>query len=292
MYNKNKDIILVYNGEIYNFKELKEDLIKKGHTFKTKTDSEVIVHGYEEYGIIVREALYRKLPKFIRTSLGKLAKHSLPFHSRDFLIRNGLDVEDYYIGHAYIFDDDEVIKILKEEYRHSKTIKEITKPYFDKVKDQDEVTKMQYLDMHLWLPNDILLKADKMTMAHSLELRVPFLDKEVMNLASKIPTKYKISHNMTKYIFRKTANKVLPDEWAKRPKIGFPVPFFQWIKEEKYYKQINKVFSEDYVKQFFDQEAILKLLEEHYTNKKNNARKIYTIYAFLLWYQVYFIDNK
>lgn len=248
--------------------------------------------GYASYGVTKTETFYRKVPKFIRKGLGTVAKHSFNFRGRNFLIKNGLDVEDYYIGQAHIFDENEVNQIINEEYRHSKTVKEITKPYFDKVKGQDDVTKMQYLDMHLWLPNDILLKADKMTMAHSLELRVPFLDKEVMALASKLPTKYKVCNNTTKYILRKTANKVLPDEWAKRPKIGFPVPFFQWIKEEKYYNEIKKVFSKDYVKQFFNQDAILKLLEEHYTNKKNNARKIYTIYAFLLWYQVYFIDNK
>ena len=248
--------------------------------------------GYTSYGFTDIEAKYRKLPKAIRSGLGKIASHLPKFHGRNFLTKNGLDVEEYYIGQAYIFDEADADKIVKPDYKKSKTVKEITKPYFDKVKDKDEVTKMQYLDMHLWLPNDILLKADKMTMAHSLELRVPFLDKEVMSLASKIPTKYKISNNTTKYILRKTANKVLPDEWAKRPKIGFPVPFYQWIKEERYYKKIKQVFMKKYVKQFFDQDTILRLLEEHYTNKKNNGRKVWTIYAFLLWYQVYFIDIK
>ena len=248
--------------------------------------------GYTSYGVTEIEANYRKIPKFIRKGIGNLANHFPKFHGRNFLVKNGMDIEDYYIGQAYIFDEKEASAIVKPDYRNSKTVKEITKPYFDRVRDKDEVTKMQFLDMHLWLPNDILLKADKMTMAHSLELRVPFLDKEVMSLASKIPTKYKISHNTTKYILRKTANKVLPDEWAKRPKIGFPVPFYQWIKDEKYYKKIKLVFMKNYVKKFFDQDAVLKLLEEHYSNKKNNGRKLWTIYAFLLWYQVYFIDEK
>jgi asparagine synthase (glutamine-hydrolysing) len=248
--------------------------------------------GYTSYGATALEEKYLKLPKTLRRSVGRVAKFLPKFHGRNFLTKNGLEVEDYYIGQAYIFDEKEAEEILKPDYQKSKTIKEITKPYFDKVKDKDDVTKMQYLDMHLWLPQDILLKADKMTMAHSLELRVPFLDKEVMNLASKIPTKYKISNNTTKYILRKTANKVLPDEWAKRPKIGFPVPFYQWIKEEKYYKKIYQLFKKNFVKEFFDQEQILKLLDDHYNNKKNNGRKIWTIYAFLLWYKVYFIDIK
>ena len=248
--------------------------------------------GYDSYYVSELDKKYRKLPKFIRYTLGKISEPFPRFHGRNFLTRNGLPVEDYYIGQAMIFNENEAKKIVKEEYRKTKTVKEITKPFFDKVKDKDDLTKMQYLDMHLWLPQDILLKADKMTMAHSLELRVPFLDKEVMNLARRIPTQYKLQNNTTKYIFREASYKVLPEEWAKRPKKGFPVPFAKWIKEEKYYKKVKKVLSENYVSEFFDQKQVLNLLEEHYQGKKNNGRKIWTIYAFLLWYKVYFLKEN
>lgn len=247
--------------------------------------------GYECYAITKKDLMYRKLPKFIRYQLGKIA-YSLPwFHGRKFLIRNGLPLEEHFTGSAFIFTEKDKVKVLKDEYLVGKTFKEVTKPIFEKVKDEDEITKMQYLDMHLWLPEDILLKADKMTMAHSLELRVPFLDKNIMAIASKIPNRYKITTETTKYVFRKSALKKLPEEWAKRPKWGFPVPFHYWIREEKYYKRVRKEFEQEYVNKFFYQEEILKILDDHFYKGKQNGRKIYVIYAFLLWYKKYFIEN-
>lgn len=248
--------------------------------------------GYDSYFVSELDYKYRKIPKFIRYSIGKISQSLPKFHGQNFLTKNGLPVEEYYIGQARVFNEKEAEQIVNDEYKSAPTIKQITKPFFDKVKGKDDLTKMQYLDMHLWLPQDILLKADKMTMAHSLELRVPFLDREVMNLARKIPTKYKLQHNTTKYVFREAAYKVLPEEWAKRPKKGFPVPFAKWILEEKYYNKVKKLLSEDYVNEFFDQRQVLHLLEDHYTGRKNNGRKIWTIYTFLLWYKVYFIDEN
>ncbi len=247
--------------------------------------------GYDCYRFSDTELKYQKLPKFIRYPLGKLAL-SLPwFHGRKFLIRNGLSVEDYFTGSAFIFSENEKKKVLKKDYLVGKNFKEITKPYFDEVKGYDDITKMQYLDMHLWMPEDILLKADKMTMAHSLELRVPFLDKEVMSLASTIPKKYEVTPETTKYVFRKSANELLPDEWATRPKWGFPVPFHFWLKEEKYYNLVKKEFESDYVKEFFYQDELIKLLDDLYYKNKPTGRKIYIIYVFLLWYKKYFIEN-
>ena len=150
---------------------------------------------------------------------------------------------------------------------------------------------MQYLDMHLWLVEDILLKADKMTMANSIELRVPILDRVVMDTARTIPTNLKITNDTTKYVFRRAAFKKLPEEWAKRPKWGFPVPFHYWIKEEKYYNKVRDMFNEEFTKEFFKQEELLKMLEEHKNDKKPNGRKIYTIFCFLVWYKRYFIEG-
>lgn len=248
--------------------------------------------GYDSYALSDMEKKYRKLPKGLRHVLGNFATHLPKFRGRDFMERNGLNVEDWYIGQAHIFDEKDAVKVLTPNYQKAPSLHEITKPYFDKVKDADELTKKQYLDLHLWQPNDILLKADKMTMAHSLELRVPFLDKKVMELASKIPSEYKLQNGLTKYVLRESAYKVLPEEWAKRPKKGFPVPFSKWILEEKYYKRVKDVFTMDFVSEFFDKERINKLLDDHYHQKTNNGRKVYTIYTFLLWYKVYFIDEK
>ncbi|MEG1146776.1 MAG: asparagine synthase (glutamine-hydrolyzing) [Bacilli bacterium] len=247
--------------------------------------------GNDTYIVTDRDLKYRKIPKFIRHSLGKIAVDRPWFHGRKFLMRNGLSPEEYYVGPAFIFNECEKEKVLNKEYLKGPTWKEIIKPIYDEVKDKDEVTKMKYCDFNLWLPDDLLLKADKMTMASSIELRVPFLDKEVMNLAQTIPVEYEIKDNISKFILRECANDILPTEWAKRPKWGFPVPFHYWIREDKYYNKVKEEFNKDYANIFFKVDYLNKLLEDHKNKKCENGRKIYIIYMFLLWYKVYFIDN-
>lgn len=248
--------------------------------------------GNDTYSINSRDRKYRKIPKFIRHFIGKIAFNRPWFHGRKFLVKNGLSPEEYYAGNAFIFNENEKKNVLQKEYLKGKMWYEITNPIYERVKDKDDVTKMKYLDIHLWLPEDLLLKADKMTMAHSIELRVPFLDRKVMELAETIPPDYEIRNNTTKYVFREASNKVLPEEWAKRPKWGFPVPFHYWIREEKYYNIVKEAFLEDWVNKFFKQDYLLKLLEDHYNNKKQNGRKIYVIYSFILWYKEYFINER
>ena len=153
------------------------------------------------------------------------------------------------------------------------------------------MAKRQYVDLHQWMPGDILLKADKMSMANSLELRVPLLDKEVMNVASHTPTKYLFNYKGTKWAFRMAANRHLPEEWATRPKMGFPVPIREWLHEDKYYQEVRALFEEDFVKEFFDQDKILQLADDNYHQKIDGRRKLWTIYTFLVWYKLYFIDN-
>ena len=246
--------------------------------------------GYHPYKQSIFLNEYRKLPKKLRLIIKKILLKFPRFKGRDLIIKGAQEVEDYYIGQAFIFNDEEANDILKTEYKTNITFKDITKPYFDKVKNENDLVKMQFLDMNLWLPNDILLKADKMTMANSLELRVPFLDKEVFKQSLTLKKKYKVKGSNTKYAFRLASNKIIPDEWAKREKKGFPVPFVIWLKEEKIYNDIKKEFQKDYVKKFFDTKKLIELLDEHYNNIKNNCRKIYTVYCFLIWYKTYFID--
>lgn len=242
---------------------------------------------YKEDNILLK---YRKFPLFIRKFLKTIVSPLPSFHGKNFLIKGGSKVEDYYIGNAFVFNDKEANQILSNKYKTNISYKSITKPYYDKVKDKDDVTKKQYLDMHFWLPNDILLKADKMSMANSLELRVPILDKEVFNLASQIPTEYKITNETTKYILRKAASKRIPEQWYKRRKKGFPVPIYEWFKTDKYYKIVKEMFNENFVSEFFNVKKINKLLDDHYNNKKNNCRKIWNIYVFLVWYKKFFIQ--
>ncbi len=245
---------------------------------------------YKEDDLIIK---YRKtVPKFIRTGIKNIVSIMPEFHGKNFLTKGGSKVEDYYIGNAFVFGNKEANKALSDKYKSDVTFQSITKKIYDEVKDEDDLTKMQYLDMHFWLPNDILLKADKMSMAGSLELRVPILDKEVFELASTIPTEYKLSHNTTKYVLRKAASKRIPKQWYTRPKKGFPVPIIKWFREEKYYNIAKEMFNKDFVKEFFNQKYLNKILDEHYKGKKNHCRKIWTVYVFLVWYQRFFIDFK
>lgn len=250
-----------------------------------------IFGGYEWYDDDPKLKKYKKLPAFIRKPVAKVAQKMPYFRGRTTLIRGGAPVEDYFIGQAQIFEEREAVDILKAPYKKSPSVREITKPVYDKVKNQDDVTKKQYLDLKLWLTGDILLKADKMSMAHSIELRVPFLDKEVMKVAESIPTKYKVNDENTKVALRYAAKEVLPEEWAKRQKKGFPVPIRFWFKEQKYYDMVKETFTSDYAGEFFDTEKIVKLLDDHFHDRCNNARKIYTIYVFLVWYKRFFIAS-
>lgn len=245
--------------------------------------------GYESYYTSSVFNTYQKVIPFkIRNKVKNFALKKKYFKGQQFLIKAGSKLEDYYIGQAFIFNDEEANNILTDKYKTDISFKDITRPYFEKVKNQDDIVKKQYIDMNLWLPKDILLKADKMTMANSLELRVPFLDKKVFEHSLNIPNKFK----SRKAALRKASELSVPEEWAKREKKGFPVPFSLWIKEEKYYKIVKEEFENEYVKEFFNQQDILLLLNDHYDGIKNNGRKIYTILCFLVWYKKYFIELK
>lgn len=247
--------------------------------------------GYTSYDEDIKLKKYRKLPFFIRRFFKILVSPLPSFHGKNFLTKGGSRIEDYYVGNAFIFNNKEANKILSDKYKSNLKYQDITKPYFDKVKNEDDLTKMQYLDMYFWLCNDILLKADKMSMANSLELRVPILDKEVFALAKTIPTEYKLSHNTTKYILRKAASKRIPEQWYKRRKKGFPVPIIKWFRDEKYYNIVKEIFNEDYTREFFDQKALIKMLDEHYSSKKNHCRKLWTVFVFLIWYRTFFVKK-
>ena len=154
----------------------------------------------------------------------------------------------------------------------------------------DEITKMQYLDLHLWMAGDILLKADKMSMANSLELRVPFLDKKVMALAEQIPTVHRVSTENTKLAMRQAALRAAPPKTANKKKLGFPVPTRVWLKEDKYYSIVKERFTSEAAEKFFNTPALVKLLDDHRSGKFDNSRRIWTVYMFLEWYAVYFED--
>ena len=147
---------------------------------------------------------------------------------------------------------------------------------------------MQYADICTWLPFDILQKADKMSMAASLELRVPFLDREVLKLAVQIPAEYRVTKEMTKVALRRTAGRVLPEKSAKMPKIGFITPLNDWMRQDGFYQRIRTAFESDDAKRFFQTDALLELLEQHKSGHNGGMKRIWTIYCFLVWYDQFF----
>ena len=247
-----------------------------------------IFGGYNIYHEPYSVSWYNKIPYFIRKCIGILVYPFRNYTGFNFLYRRSKKIEDRYIGNAFIFEPNDAKKIVNFNYGN-KTYKDFTKSYYDKVSDLDVVTKMQYIDFNFWLIYDILLKADKMSMANSLEVRVPYLDREVIEYASKLPSKYKIVGNETKYAFRKVAKEELADKVADKKKLGFPVPIREWLKEDDVYQEVKNIFLES--EYFFKPKKIIKLLDDHRTGKRDNSRKIWTIYTFLVWYQEYFIKR-
>ncbi|EXM37854.1 asparagine synthase (glutamine-hydrolyzing) [Ruminococcus albus] len=246
-----------------------------------------IFGGYNIYHNPADMASYFKIPRPIRKGVGAIAEKLPHKHGVNYLIRGSKDLDERFIGNAYIFSEKERKKILKIK-TNAPDAMAVTKPYYDKVRDQDQVTQMQYLDLHLWMAGDILLKADKMSMAHSLELRVPFLDRKVMELAEKIPAKYRVTKENTKYAMRIAALKACPPQTANKKKLGFPVPTRVWLREDKYYGIVKDCFTSPVAEKFFNTSELVSLLDDHRAMKYDYSRKIWTVFTFLIWYDVYF----
>ena len=240
---------------------------------------------HEPYSLRYSKFLPRFMWKGIAGVLNAIPKE---FPGKSYANRASKTLEERFIGNANLFSDKEKRKILKNTEGMKKP-EEITKPFYEDTRGMDDVTRMQYIDINFWMIGDILLKADRMSMANSLELRVPFLDKEVWNLARTIPAKYKVTKDgQTKVAMRKAALKNMPEKVASRKKLGFPVPTREWLKQEKYYNIVKKEFESEIAKKYFVTEEIVKLLDEHIQLKKDNSRKIWTIYVFLIWYKQFF----
>ena len=206
---------------------------------------------------------------------------------KNYLIRGSKDLQERFIGNAFMLNEQERERILKNptgKFHHT----QLTKPFYDKVKHLDDVTKMQYIDIHFWLIGDILLKADKMSMAHSLEVRVPFLDRVVFDVARKVPTEFKVTKENTKYAMRQAAHRYLPDMVAEKKKLGFPVPIRVWLREDKYYNIVKEAFHSPAAKEYFKTEEIMKYLDDHKAGNADNSRKIWTVYMFLVWHKQFF----
>lgn len=233
---------------------------------------------------------YQKIPKSLRKYIAKIAENFLPntLKGRSFLLRGAMDLEERFIGNAKMFSYEERCQILKKN-SNAPSPSEVTAPYYINSQHLDSVSRMQLIDINLWLRGNILLKADRMSMAHSLEIRSPLLDKEIYEVAHKLPSKLKIHGTSTKYAFRQSASRYLPEVNAQKKKLGFPIPIRKWLSEDIYYEKVKEDFSSDIAEEFFDTSYILRLLNEHYNGKYDHSRKIWVIYMFIVWYRVYFI---
>ena len=249
-----------------------------------------IFGGYTIYKEPTDVAIYNHVPKPIRRGIGAICEKLPAKRGLNFLVRRSRDLDERFIGNAYMFSEKERKALLRIK-TNAPDAMAITKPFYDKVRDKDAPTQMQYLDLHLWMTGDILLKADKMSMAHSLEVRVPFLDRRVMDMAEGIPVRYRVNNENTKYAMRIAALKDCPPQTANKPKLGFPVPIRVWLKEDKYYNIVRQKFESDISKHYFDTDILISLLDEHREGKKDNSRKIWTVFSFLIWYDVYFNDK-
>ena len=246
--------------------------------------------GYNYYKEPLDYAKYMKVPQPVRTALSVCASKLPSFHGKRFLVRGRYPMEKRYIRNNYVFDWKERDKYLRDKIP-SKDPAEYTKPHFDKVKDLDDVTKMQFADLNTWLLYDILQKADKMSMASSLELRVPFLDREMLKVALSIPAEHRVHRDMTKVALRLAASRELPQKTAEMRKLGFPTPLNDWLRQEKYYNMVREKFESEAAASIFNTKEILRLLDEHKNGSSKNMKKIWSIYAFLVWYDEFFVKR-
>lgn len=246
--------------------------------------------GYNIYKEPFTVSWYDKIPLPIRRGIGAIAEMLPPIHGINFLVRRSRPLSERYIGNTNLFTERQKKKLLKQYSGKVKPV-DLAKPYFNHPSNGDAVTRMQYTDLHLWMVGDILLKADKMSMANSLELRVPFLDKEVFEVARKIPTEFRANRENTKIAMRGAALRSIPQKTADKKKLGFPVPVRAWLREEQYAGVVRKFFQSPQAEEFFDTAALEKMLSDHISGKRDNWRQIWCVFMFLVWYNEYFVKR-
>lgn len=243
--------------------------------------------GYSSFIDGPKMRKYKKVPWAIRKMIKNMVRNNTSKTGK--LLREaGSRVEDYFIGEANIFTPEEAKNIVTEPYKNGYELSHFLSPLYHHYKNAPDLVKKQMIDINLFMPGDICVKEDRMAAAASLGLRAPFFDQRIVDLSESLTAEMKTKDGIEKYILRKMAMKQLPEDWAKRKKLGFPVSMRYWLKHDKIYQRVREVFVSDEAKQFFNIEKIVGLLEEHYKEQALNQRYIYLVYAFLTWYDEYF----
>ena len=246
--------------------------------------------GYNIYKEPFTVSWYDRLPLWLRRAVGAVADCLPPVPGVNFLVRRGKPLEERYIGNTNLMGERRKKQLLRQ-YSGKVRPTDLSAPYFAQTKGQDPVTRMEFCDLNLWLVGDILLKADKMSMANSLELRVPFLDRKVFELASHIPTKHKVNASQTKIAMRGAALKTIPEKTADKKKLGFPVPVRAWLRDERYAATVREAFNTEAANEFFNTAELNKMLDQHMRGKRDNWRQIWCVFIFLVWYNEYFVKR-
>ncbi len=242
--------------------------------------------GYQTYLEDISQSWYMKIPFFLRHIASSIASIFPDIRGFNFIYRRGQKLEDQNIGLGRVFRDKDAINIVNFNNQIKPT--SIVRKLYENNKGKDNTTKRQIVDYYYWLVKDFLHAVDRNTMMFSLEARTPFLDDKVYDVAKNLPLSAKISSETTKPALRLAAKSVIPNESYKKKKLGFPVPLREWIKEDDLYNTIKVKFESEEAAYLFNQKKILKLLELHKSGKKDCYKKVWTIYTFLVWYDVYF----
>ena len=243
--------------------------------------------GYNIYKEPFTVSWYDRLPLWLRRGVGALAALLPPVPGVNFLVRRGRPLEERYIGNTNLMGERQKRRLLKN-YTGRILPTDLSRPYFEDTRGQDPVTRMETCDLNLWMVGDILLKADKMSMANSLELRVPFLDRKVFELACRIPTRCKVNAGQTKIAMRGAAEMTIPAKTADKKKLGFPVPVRAWLREEKYAAVLRQAFHTPAAERFFHTRELDKMLDQHLQGKRDNWRQLWCVFIFLVWYDEFF----
>ncbi len=209
---------------------------------------------------------------------------------KSFLLRGTVPLEHRYVGNAKIFDEREK-KNLLASYNANHPFQNVTEPIYQQTVGRNPVDRMQLIDINTWLSGDLLLNADRTTMAHSLELRTPFLDKEVFKVAREIPAHLRLAHGTTKYILRKAVEGIVPENVIYRKKLGFPVPIRHWLKDEMYDWALT-IIRESQTEHILNKGYVEDLLINHRIGKIDYSRKIWTALTFMVWHRIYVEESQ
>ncbi|MHA6798998.1 asparagine synthase (glutamine-hydrolyzing) [Bounagaea algeriensis] len=252
--------------------------------------SDELFGGYSIYREPLSLAPFERVPGALRKAMGKVST-AIPegVRGKDLLRRGSLNLEDRYYGNARIFRDDQLQGLMRA-FDPGVAHQDVTREPYRRSEGWDPVTRMQHVDLFTWLRGDILVKADKITMSNSLELRVPFLDSEVFGVARTIPLEQKVTNETTKYALRQALSKVVPSHVLNRRKLGFPVPIRHWLKDEMH-DWAREIVQQSQTDHLLDRTAVLSLLEEHRSGVLDHSRRLWALLVFMIWHGI-FVEGR